>query len=185
MFVAPIRSPCNLSYLVRRALVIRPFPPSSVHHAAYLTLRGDRSYNGWERMAVFLVRRGYGGLSESIGARLQFEWLPSSTVRRLEEAQLEYAVEQSDATFMDDTDARERPASPRQRSRSVDEQFPFVFANDAQRCLTPSCAICQEPIKRRQHIRILHGNCAFHKRCIDRWFEIRRSCPVCRVACVE
>ena len=51
----------------------------------------------------------------------------------------------------------------------------------AQSDLETPCAICQDTIRVSTEVRkIDFCQHAFHKECIDRWFRINVSCPVCR-----
>ena len=43
-----------------------------------------------------------------------------------------------------------------------------------------NCVICIDNIKAKQHQRILECKHTFHRKCIDKWFEIKDECPVCR-----
>ena len=46
--------------------------------------------------------------------------------------------------------------------------------------ITDTCAICYENMSHSDLRRITHCNHIFHKRCIDRWFEVNAHCPICR-----
>ncbi|KAG8448157.1 hypothetical protein GDO86_015304 [Hymenochirus boettgeri] len=43
-----------------------------------------------------------------------------------------------------------------------------------------SCAVCIEPYKQNDVVRILTCNHFFHKNCIDPWLLERRTCPMCK-----
>lgn len=47
------------------------------------------------------------------------------------------------------------------------------------------CCICLETLSFRQHSRTLQCNHLFHKKCIDKWFDRDRRCPVCRAEAIE
>jgi len=43
-----------------------------------------------------------------------------------------------------------------------------------------TCVICFDPFKRNQHVRNLPCEHTFHRKCIDRWFSEKTTCPICR-----
>ena len=47
--------------------------------------------------------------------------------------------------------------------------------------LSDKCSICLDDIKALQLYRELNCNHAYHKDCIDSWFQRKWSCPLCRV----
>jgi hypothetical protein len=45
-----------------------------------------------------------------------------------------------------------------------------------------NCSICREDINRDNNIKrtINHCNHEFHQKCLDKWFETNKTCPMCR-----
>jgi len=43
-----------------------------------------------------------------------------------------------------------------------------------------ACPICMENFQRNEEVRILPCKHKFHKKCIDKWFEEKNSCAICR-----
>ncbi|CAG5121354.1 unnamed protein product, partial [Candidula unifasciata] len=43
------------------------------------------------------------------------------------------------------------------------------------------CAVCIEPYKAHDVIRILPCRHVFHKSCVDPWLLDQRSCPMCKL----
>jgi len=45
-----------------------------------------------------------------------------------------------------------------------------------------NCSICREDINRDNNIKrkINHCNHEFHQKCLDKWFETKKTCPMCR-----
>ena len=45
-----------------------------------------------------------------------------------------------------------------------------------------NCSICREDINRDNNIKrtINHCNHEFHQKCLDKWFETKKTCPICR-----
>ena len=51
-----------------------------------------------------------------------------------------------------------------------------------EKSMDDNCAICQEEVVTDSEIRTInHCNHAFHKGCIDQWFERSVFCPICRI----
>ena len=46
--------------------------------------------------------------------------------------------------------------------------------------ITPHCIICIEDFKENDIIRELSCDHFFHQKCIDKWFESNKKCPLCR-----
>uniref|UniRef100_UPI00358E8DFF E3 ubiquitin-protein ligase ZNRF1-like isoform X1 n=1 Tax=Myxine glutinosa TaxID=7769 RepID=UPI00358E8DFF len=53
----------------------------------------------------------------------------------------------------------------------------ITYNDDVLRKDSGECSICLEELKQGEAIARLPCLCVYHKRCIDSWFEINRSCP--------
>ena len=47
------------------------------------------------------------------------------------------------------------------------------------------CIICQEDYKTNNSSRILKCMHYFHQECIDKWFENKDTCPICRTSILD
>jgi len=51
------------------------------------------------------------------------------------------------------------------------------YNEDVLSCSAGECIICFEVMESGEHIARLPCLCIYHKSCIDKWFEVNRSCP--------
>ena len=60
--------------------------------------------------------------------------------------------------------------------------FNFVkyrFYSKIDKLSDTDCVICQEPIIIEEGVELIKCNHIYHKDCIDRWFEKKKTCPLC------
>ena len=43
-----------------------------------------------------------------------------------------------------------------------------------------SCSVCLDEYAERDRLRLLPCGHRFHSKCIDRWLESNRACPICK-----
>tara|TARA_Y100000590_G_scaffold424754_1_gene532020 strand:- start:8340 stop:9101 length:762 start_codon:yes stop_codon:yes gene_type:complete len=68
------------------------------------------------------------------------------------------------------------------------EQTNIKLINDNTEIITHTnevpinCSICREDINRDDNIirKINHCDHVFHQKCLDKWFETKKTCPICR-----
>ena len=178
-------SPAYLLALVNEVLDARPFPSTSVGIEEFLSLFEHRSLYNAVECAAFLIGHGYEHLYPRILADLRNEEvgirMPARIKTILESSSLAVVLERSNDTLTSDRERREAPSGGwGAREAELNNTFPIVFANNRHRGDCPNCVICQEELKLRQHIRIIHDKHIFHRGCIDRYLRTNRNCPICR-----
>lgn len=139
------------------------------------------------RLSVFLLKNGYQELYTRILNGLmsgQFEF-PEFVKNRLEEAFFTYLEEESNNQFMRDHEKRNRASSVERRMDEIITRYPLRLATTQHIADCPTCVICMENIRKRQHVRDLHDNCILHRKCADQWFIRNKNCPICRKVCIE
>ncbi|KAI9583961.1 hypothetical protein GQX74_010296 [Glossina fuscipes] len=59
----------------------------------------------------------------------------------------------------------------------------YICCDDTTTGYCTSCAVCLHDFELQQILRVLPCTHTFHAECVDKWLEMRRTCPVCRALC--
>ena len=85
-----------------------------------------------------------------------------------------------------DDDADYEPTEASEESESVAQAFAApvlperMLVNKTMLADDRVCAVCIDPFRSRQHVRVLGCGHVFHVGCIDPWARRNESCPSCR-----
>ena len=174
--------PEALAALVDDAVAEAPVRTDRRQYAA-LTTR----WNAEVDVACFLIERGYAPLYEAVSNALATTLydMPLVAKARLEASFLSWSVAQSDEQFMNDHVQRQRGSSSADRIDEVGRAYPTRSARTSDVAACPKCVVCQQDLRKRQHVRCLGEGCIFHRRCIDEWLLQSRFCPICRARVIN
>uniref|UniRef100_A0A1A9VZJ3 RING-type domain-containing protein n=1 Tax=Glossina brevipalpis TaxID=37001 RepID=A0A1A9VZJ3_9MUSC len=68
-------------------------------------------------------------------------------------------------------------------SQEIDMLPSYVCNQDARIGYCTSCAVCLCDFELQQILRVLLCTHTFHAECVDKWLEMRGTCPICRAVC--
>ena len=173
----------DIETYVNEALRTKPFDESNDEFVQ------ARDSDNIVDLAVFLVKNGYDTLYmniQSCALELRRPHIGTIIVSRLERAHILSVTVESTTTFDAEEDSRNRPKDLDLRIEEVNNKFPKRCATRKQIKCDIKCVICQYNVKHKQHIRTL--TCCggvFHRKCIDKQFEFKPTCPLCRAVVLD
>lgn len=138
-------------------------------------------------LTCFLIEHGYVDLYQEISVSLNHRLydMPIPVRNRIENAYLKFISEESNETFMEDHDKRERGDSVADRIDEIIQKYPLTTATKQMIQQCPKCAICQYKIRKRQHVRKTCESCMYHRKCADDYLVQARTCAICRRTLIE
>lgn len=114
------------------------------------------------------------------------QWLPQTPINIYRPIYLLYYAALVVDHFPDFGEASipENDVLPQGLTRDEIAMLPsYICGEDTTTGYCTSCAICLHDFELQQTLRVLPCTHAFHAECVDKWLEMRRTCPVCRALC--
>ncbi|XP_051973240.1 RING finger protein 122-like isoform X1 [Xyrauchen texanus] len=69
----------------------------------------------------------------------------------------------------------------RHQARNERAGYTMVLFKDETQLHGLTCAVCLEDFRTKDELGVLPCQHTFHRRCLVKWLEVRRACPMCNI----